>query len=81
MDSLLRPEDIVRLAVEQGVKAVAVTDPNMHGAVEFCAAAKEAGIKPIVGAEVKVRGIPYLAYVENAEGYRNLCALLSGTNT
>ena len=80
MDSLLRPDDIVRLAVEQGAKAVAVTDPNLHGAVEFCAAAKGAGIKPIVGAEVKVRGIPYLAYAENATGYRNLCALLSGTN-
>ena len=80
MDSLLRPEDVVRLAVEHGVKAVAVTDPNLHGAVEFCAAAQEIGIKPIVAAEVKVRGIPYLAYVENAVGYRNLCGLLSGTN-
>lgn len=80
MDSLLRPGDIVRLAAEEGVKAVAMTDPNLHGAVEFCAAAKEAGIKPIVAAEVKVRGIPYLAYVENATGYRNLCALLSGMN-
>jgi DNA-directed DNA polymerase III PolC len=77
MDSLLRPGDVVRLAVERGVRAVALTDPNLHGAVEFCAAAKEAGIKPVVAAEVKVRGIPYLAYVENAEGYRNLCALLS----
>jgi error-prone DNA polymerase len=80
MDSLLRPEDIVRMAAERGARAVAMTDPNLHGAVEFCAAAKEAGIKPIVAAEVKVRGIPYLAYVENAEGYRNLCGLLSGTN-
>jgi len=80
MDSLLRPEDIVRLAVERGAKAVAMTDPNLHGAVEFCAAAKEGGIKPIVSAQVKVRGIPYLCYVENATGYRNLCGLLSGTN-
>ena len=79
MDSLLRPEDIVRLAAEQGAKAVAMTDPNLHGAVEFCDAAKEAGIKPIVGAEVKVLGIRYLAYVENATGYRNLCGILSGT--
>jgi DNA polymerase-4 len=77
MDSLLRPEDIVRLAAERGAKAVAMTDPNLHGAVEFCSAAKEAGIKPVVGAEVKIGGIWYLAYVENAEGYRNLCALLS----
>ena len=80
MDSLLRPEEIVRMAVARGAKAVAMTDSNLHGAVEFCAAAKEADIKPIVAAEVKVRGIPYLAYVENAAGYRNLCALLSGTN-
>ncbi|MEY3480593.1 MAG: hypothetical protein RIQ71_1368, partial [Verrucomicrobiota bacterium] len=80
MDSLLRTEEIVRLAVEREAKAVAVTDPNLHGAVEFCAAAKEAGIKPVVAAEAKVRGIPYLAYVENAAGYRNLCGLLSGTN-
>jgi error-prone DNA polymerase len=57
-----------------------MTDPNLHGAVEFCAAAREAGIKPIVGAEVKVGGMRYLAYVENAEGYRHLCGLLSGTN-
>lgn len=78
MDSLLRPEDIVRLAAERGAKAVAMTDPNLHGAVEFCAAAREAGIKPVVGAEVKIGGIRYLAYVENAVGYRNLCGLLSG---
>ena len=77
MDSLLRPGEIVRLAAERGAKAVAMTDPNLHGAVEFCAAAKEAGIKPVVGAEVKIGGIRYLAYVENAEGYRNLCCLLS----
>jgi error-prone DNA polymerase len=80
MDSLLRPEDIARLAAERGAKAAAMTDANLHGAVAFCAAAKEAGIKPIVAAEVKVRGIPYLAYVENATGYRNLCGLLGGTN-
>ena len=77
MDSLLRPEDIVRMAAERGMKAAAMTDPNLHGAVEFCAAAREEGIKPIVAAEVKVGGIRYLAYVENAEGYRNLCALLN----
>ena len=79
LDSLLRPEEIVRMAAERGAKAVAVADPNLHGAVEFCTVAKEAGIKPIVAAEVRVKGIPYLAFVENAAGYRNLCGLLSGT--
>ena len=64
------------MAGERGIKAVAMTDPNLHGAVEFCAAAKEAGIKPIVGAEEKVGGMRYLAYVENAAGYRH-CAVCS----
>ncbi|MBE2181535.1 MAG: PHP domain-containing protein, partial [Chthoniobacterales bacterium] len=77
MDSLLRPRDIVRMAVDAGAKAVALTDPNLHGAVEFCTEAREAGIKPIVGAEVCVGGMQYLAFVEDGEGYRNLCRLLS----
>ena len=80
LDSLLRPADIVRLAVEAGAKAVAMTDANLHGAVEFCEAARAAGIKPVVAAEVSVGGVGYLAFVEKAEGYRNLCGLLSGTH-
>jgi DNA-directed DNA polymerase III PolC len=76
-DSLLSPEEIVALAVEAGAKAVALTDPNLHGAVPFYQAAVSAGIKPIVGAELTVKGQHHLAYVENATGYRNLCFLLS----
>ena len=76
-DSLLSPEAIVALAVEAGAKAVALTDPNLHGAVPFYQAAMAAGIKPILGAELSVRGERQLAYVESAEGYRNLCLLLS----
>jgi DNA polymerase III alpha subunit len=76
-DSLLSPEEIVALAVEAGAKAVALTDPNLHGAVPFYQAAVAAGIKPIVGAELTVKGQHHLAYVENATGYRNLCFLLS----
>lgn len=77
LDSLLKPSDAVALAAENGCRAVAITDPNLHGAVEFFMAAKEAGIKPVIAAEVCVDGKPALAYVENAAGYRNLCAALS----
>jgi len=76
-DSLLSPEQIVALAVENGAKAVALTDPNLHGAVPFYQAAVAAGIKPIIGAELKVEGREHLAYVEDVTGYRNLCWLLS----
>ena len=40
-------------------------------------AAKQAGIKPILGAELRVDGKPLLLYVESARGYHNLCRLLS----
>jgi DNA polymerase III alpha subunit len=57
---------------------VALADTgNLHGAVEFCLAAKDAGINPLVGAEVAVDGHPVWLYVENATGYANLCRLLS----
>ena len=60
--------------------AVALTDTgNLHGAVEFCLAAREAGIKPILGAEIQVDGHPLCLYVENATGYANLCRLLSNS--
>jgi DNA-directed DNA polymerase III PolC len=74
-DSLLAPEEIVAIAVARGAKAVALTDPNLHGAVPFYQAAIAAGIKPLIGAE-----FPFLrkvAYAQNTEGYRNLCFLLS----
>jgi error-prone DNA polymerase len=76
-DSLLSPEAIVTLAVQAGAKTVAVTDPNLHGAVPFYQAAVAAGIKPILGAELSIKGVRQLAYVEDSTGYRNLCCLLS----
>ncbi|MGA7902210.1 MAG: PHP domain-containing protein [Terrimicrobiaceae bacterium] len=77
LDSLLMPEHAVRLAVERGCRAVALTDPNLHGAVEFFIAAKDAGIKPVIGAEITVGNVPYCAYVRDRTGYTNLCALMS----
>lgn len=76
-DSLLTPEEAVRLALEHGCEAAAITDPNLHGAVRFFQAAREAGLRPILGAELDWQGRRMLAYVTNAIGYRHLCALLS----
>jgi len=78
LDSTLSPTAIVELAKQHGLSAVALTDlGNLHGAVEFVQAAKEAGIKPILGTELRVGNSPLLLYVESAHGYRNLCCLLS----
>ncbi|MEO6848621.1 MAG: DNA polymerase IV, partial [Chthoniobacterales bacterium] len=77
LDALLKPEDAVKLAAARGCRAIALTDPNLHGAVEFFSASKAAGIKPIIAAELNIEGTRMNAYVKNQTGYVNLCALLS----
>ena len=78
LDSVLSPEAIVQLAVRHRLPAVAMTDyGNLHGAMEFCLAAKAAGVKPILGVELQFRSQPLLLHVESAQGYHNLCRLLT----
>jgi DNA-directed DNA polymerase III PolC len=78
LDSTLSPTALVELAKRHKLPAVALTDTgNLHGVVEFVQAAKDAGVKPVVGAEISVGDKPVLLYVESTNGYRNLCRLLS----
>src|SRR5205807_3713272 len=78
LNSTLSVHNVISLAKDQGLSAVALTDAgNLHGAVEFTQAARAAGIKPILGAELLVDGQVLRVYVENARGYANLCGLLS----
>lgn len=78
LDSTLSPAAIVALAKQHDLPAVALTDTgNLHGAVEFVTAARKAGIKPILGAELRIGGKALLIYVESTRGYHNLCRLLS----
>src|SRR5207247_9153005 len=78
LDSTLSPAAIVQLAKQHELPAVALTDTgNLHGVVEFVQAAQTAGIKPLIGAEVRIGTSPLLLYAANATGYLNLCRLLS----
>ncbi len=53
LEGASQPEDLIDRAVELGLGAVALVDRNtVSGAPRFWKAAKEAGIKPLVGAEV-----------------------------
>jgi DNA-directed DNA polymerase III PolC len=80
LNSTLSPDAVVDWAGRLGCPAVALCDQgNLHGAVALVQAAKEAGIRPVLGAEVEVQGKPLWLYVENASGYAKLCRLLSST--
>src|SRR5688572_23739039 len=73
------PEDLVARAAELGYSALALIDRDaVAGAPRFFKAAKQAGIRPIVGASLTLRGggvLPLL--VESRQGYRSLCELIT----
>ncbi len=89
LDGVPSPEALVARAAELGMPALALTDHDaLYGAVRFALAAREAGIKPILGAEVTLVGdetdnMPPLGpahltlLVETAQGYANLCRLIT----
>jgi DNA polymerase-3 subunit alpha len=78
LDSTLSPQAIVQLAVKHSLPAIAIADTgSLHGAAEFAGLAAEAGIKPLIGAELTVGEHRLLCYVQNATGYHNLCRILT----
>ncbi len=92
LDASTQLEPLVQRVASLGMPAVAVTDHgNMFGAVSFYKAARKAGIKPIIGVEAylapgdrrdRTPGQRYTHLVllaMNAEGYRNLCRLVSAS--
>ena len=55
LDGACRISDLIQVALENGMTALAITDHgNLHGAIRFYRAAQNAGLKPIVGFEAYV---------------------------
>jgi len=79
LDGASPPEVILDRAVELGMDSLAITDHNgLYGAVNFWLAAKERGIKPIIGAELTLDGDFHLVLLaKNQMGYNSLCRLIS----
>ena len=85
------PEDLIHHAAQKDIPAMAVIDVNgVYGAPRFHTAAKKAGIKALIGAELKIdptskglrvatqpRDQNLTLLVESRTGYKNLCKLLT----
>lgn len=95
LDGLSKIDDIVRIAQENNMKSIALTDHgNMYGAIEFYKKCKKAGIKPIIGCEVYVAerkmtdkepGVDNKRYhlillAKNLAGYKNLMKIVTKAN-
>ncbi len=85
VDGLLRIKSLVAAAARARMPALAITDEsNLFGAVKFYRAAMQAGVKPILGADLwllndKDHNAPSRCVVlcQNQTGYDNLCRLIS----
>ncbi|HVA75718.1 MAG TPA: DNA polymerase III subunit alpha [Acidimicrobiales bacterium] len=57
LDGAARVPDVIARAVSDGQPAIGITDHgNMYGVLDFYKAAREAGIKPIIGTEAYMAG-------------------------
>ncbi|MFA7296153.1 MAG: error-prone DNA polymerase [Dehalococcoidia bacterium] len=83
LEGASRLSELVDTAVEQGHRALALTDHDgMFGAMEFAHAATESGLRPITGLEITVAELDGMRshltlLAETRRGYANLCRLSS----
>jgi error-prone DNA polymerase len=73
------PEHLAETAAELEIPAAALLDRNgVYGAQRFSVAAREHGVRPIIGSELVMSdGAVLPVLVQNRTGYANLCQLLT----
>ncbi len=92
LEALPKPKEILKHVLKHGMDAVAITDNgNMYAAIEFYQKAKDAGVKPILGADmylakegrllkrakIDTKNNRLVLLAETNEGYHNLMKLVS----
>ncbi len=79
-EGAIKVKDLVKLCKHEQMPAVAITDTNnMFGAMEFAKEASANGIQPILGCQITVdeEGHQLTLLVQNEQGYKNLCKVIS----
>ncbi len=78
MEGVSSLEQLCHAAKQYGMNTLALTDTNgLYGAIRFIEVAKQYGLKPILGAELRQGVRRAVLLVKHPEGYANLCRLLS----
>lgn len=82
-DGLIRIEPLVKAAAETGQPAIAITEQgNLYSLIKFYRLAQQYGIKPVVGAEIKINDdagnkSSLLLLCQDRIGYVNLTKLIT----
>ena len=79
LDGASSVDDLVAAAVGQGQDALAITDTNgLYGAVRFWNAARERGVRPIFGTELRlIDSGPVTLLATGRTGWTSLCRIVS----
>ena len=85
VDGTCRIDDLVQAAKNDGQTALAITDVNnLFATVKFYTACRKAGIKPVIGCEIALKGLndgmelpKIILLAKNQQGYLNLCRVLT----
>jgi error-prone DNA polymerase len=79
LEGASQPEELILAAQTLGLSSIALTDRDgVYGIVEAHVAAKEAGIKLIVGSEISIDdGSTIVLLATKRAGYANLCQLIT----
>ncbi len=75
LSSLLTTTDIVDYAEKQNISAIAITDTNMYGTMEFIKKCESKNIKPIIGLQLLLDEFCLIVYAKNYDGYKSLIKL------
>lgn len=89
VDGLVRVKPLVKAVADAGMPAIAITDQhNLFAAVKLFNAAMQAGVKPILGADLRLKdpsdaknSTRFVLLCMNLEGFHNLSRLLSQAYT
>jgi error-prone DNA polymerase len=79
LEGASQPEELIEAASARGLASIALTDRDgVYGIVEAHVAAKEAGVKLIVGSEISIDdGSTIVLLAMGRKGYANLCQLIT----
>jgi error-prone DNA polymerase len=77
-DGAVTPEALVKKAAELGYTTIGMSDTaDLGGVVRFALECRRQNVKPVVGVELNVDGRPAAFYAQDAEGMRNIGALVT----
>ena len=75
LSSLLKIGDIIDYAKKTNISAIALTDTNMYGTMEFIKKCEQENIKPIIWLHIILEDFTTVLYAKDYEGYKSLIKL------